>query len=79
MPEGSQSSDRLRLKGYGVSSTSTKVKGNQIVHLKVSIPKPSELSSEECEYLRKFYDLRSGSSTTTESTDTNNKESTASH
>lgn len=52
IPDGSQPDTRLMLRGKGIPVLHGAGKGNQIVHLKIQIPK--EISSEQEELLRKF-------------------------
>ena len=42
IPEGSNSGDRLRLKGRGIRDAKSKVRGDQYVELKVMLPDPPD-------------------------------------
>ena len=55
VPEGTQPNKVLRLKGKGIVSLRTGVKGDQLVRLKVVVP--TKLSSKQKEALQKFADV----------------------
>lgn len=52
VPEGSQSGDRIRIKGYGMPKFKSSSRGDMIIHLKVQIPK--KLKKKEREILEQL-------------------------
>ncbi len=54
VPAGSQSGEKLRMRGKGLPRLRGGGRGDQYVHLQVAVPDPDNLSSEEREALKEF-------------------------